>query len=126
MAFNIRNINWDCRIDIDLKRFNMEKGQKVIAPKGCVGYLTAGKAYAVLDVEKCGNEHYSIGFSIIDDTGNEQFCLERNSYHLNGQDWIIPTEKVKDYDSGVHIGMIMGAVIGGILGLIIGIIISCW
>ena len=65
----------------------LKNGMKVIAPKGCVSYLTAGKEYEVFDVEECKGFKYS--FRIIDDDGDKLFCLLNNCCHLSGKNWIV-------------------------------------
>lgn len=49
-------------------------------PEGVSGYLTAGKAYAVL---KNGRR----GFYIDADNGAKTYCLWRSCAHLDGRDW---------------------------------------
>ncbi len=69
----------------------VEKGDYVIAPKGCERYLTEGKAYRVVDVENNGNF-----FNILNtDTGKEICCLLQGSVHLGFGDWIIKKRNMK-------------------------------
>lgn len=59
-----------------------KKGSIVIAPDDCHEYLTAGKEYAV--VESGGGN-----FTIIDDDGDELYCLLEGCAHIEYNDWII-------------------------------------
>ena len=52
-----------------------------IAPEGCPEYLTAGKAYEV--IEAPGS---SRGFEVVDDDGDRIFCLWEGCAHVKG-DW---------------------------------------
>jgi hypothetical protein len=94
----------------------MEVGDKIIAPKGCANYLTPGKEYKVR--EKLGTN-----FSVIDDDGDKILISEKQSTHLRGQDWIIPTEQPQ-YHSGKITGFMTGVVVGGLIGLTIGVVIG--
>jgi hypothetical protein len=61
----------------------LKKGMFVIAPEGCETYLTAGKKYEVLRVDDFG------GFEFMSDLGQIGYSGLKNSFHLNGKDWII-------------------------------------
>jgi hypothetical protein len=114
----------------------MKKGDKVIAPKGCASYLTAGKEYEVFNVEE--SHFYGCYFNIVNDLGNVDFCVEKTCAHLNGKGWIIPTKEQNheyrywknkqldldtDYHSGARTGFIIGGAVGCLIGIVIGVLI---
>jgi hypothetical protein len=112
----------------------MKKGDKVIAPKGCASYLTAGKEYEVLRVDDKSSK-YGYSFNVLTDCGAIIFTCEKKSSHLIGQDWIIPTKeenhenrywknKQLDLDTDYHKGARTGFIIGGAVGCLIGIVIG--
>lgn len=59
-----------------------KKGSIVIAPEDCNSYLTPGKEYKVI----IGNFK---SFNIIDDDGDELYCLLEGCAHIEYNDWII-------------------------------------
>ena len=63
----------------------LKVGDIVIAPDTGGRWLTAGKEYKVIEVDK-----YNKGLFIIINDGLEQICcfLER-CFHLNGGNWIV-------------------------------------
>jgi hypothetical protein len=71
----------------------VSKGDIVIAPEGCQVYLTAGKEYEVIEDTIFGRPDER-KFNIIDDNGNETFCLQKGDYHTNYSKWIIKGEPV--------------------------------
>jgi len=60
----------------------VKKGDIVVAPVGCQPYLTAGKEYEVLEVNKSG-------LYIKTDDDEEVYSRFHNSSHLNFKEWII-------------------------------------
>jgi hypothetical protein len=74
-----------------------KRPKRVQAPEGCASYLTAGKIYDVVGFwsENCGKP-LGYRFTILDDLGNKQMCLERICCHLNGKDWIIVETETED------------------------------
>lgn len=73
----------------------MRKPTKVQAPEQCQSYLTAGKVYDVVRCDKSASEQYGYGFTILNDMGNKNHCLERKCAHLNYADWIVVQSKSK-------------------------------
>jgi hypothetical protein len=61
----------------------LAKGDYVTTPETTSEYLTSNKDYVVVSVT---DEH---GFVIIDDEGEELYCLLFNCQFINGKDWII-------------------------------------
>ena len=63
----------------------LKVGDIVIAPNSCTKWLTAGKEYEVIQVDK-----YNKDLFVIVNDGLEQICcfLERCT-HLNGGNWIV-------------------------------------
>lgn len=60
----------------------LKKGSIVIAQEDCKSYLTPGKEY---NVTRVGFN----SFIIIDDDGDELYCLPESCEHLDGKDWVI-------------------------------------
>jgi len=76
----------------------------VQAPEGCCSYLTAGKKYGTIEALN-SDGRFGCFFSIVDDRGDRLACLEKESGHLNGNDWIVvewnedePTQNVNAQD----------------------------
>jgi len=65
------------------------KPKKVQAPEGCASYLTAGKVYDVVSCDPYSSKQCGYGFIILNDYGNEIYCVERQCFRLNGGNWII-------------------------------------
>ena len=66
----------------------LKNGMYVITPKGCRPWLTKGKKYQVFNVYETNN-NYKYDFHIIDDDGDDIYCLLKQCNNLNNQDWII-------------------------------------
>ncbi len=63
----------------------MKKGDIVIAPKGCSGYLAEGREYEVIEVfDKLRD---LVIFTIKDDEDTVIICLSRRCGHLGGGNW---------------------------------------
>jgi hypothetical protein len=74
-----------------MKNTKLKNGMYVIAPDDYSG-LTKGKKYQVIEPRVSINELVKYNFKIIDDKGNELYCLLKFCRHLGGGNWIISNE----------------------------------
>ena len=65
----------------------MKNIKYVIAPEGCNPRFTPGKIYKVL-------QQVGAGGDLIDEDGIKVYVSFRNSVHLNGQDWVVPSQEL--------------------------------
>lgn len=76
----------------------MKKGDILIAPEGCRGWLTPFKEYEVGYIWDDSDDEYGCGIYIIDDQGDIIGCFEKQCPHLKSQDWIIKSEAEKEWN----------------------------
>lgn len=68
----------------------MKAPKYVIAPEGCLEYLTPGKRYET--IRPVPDSAYGFFFCILNDENLSTSCSLYRCPHLNGGDWIIPDD----------------------------------
>jgi hypothetical protein len=82
---------------VKVNRIMTKRPKRVQAPEGCADYLTAGKIYDVVGFfGNLWSESLGYGFKIKDDSDKILRCNEKQSVHLNDQDWIIVETETED------------------------------